>query len=285
MLGRSALSSIACAVLCWGCATAPGLHLDDPEFATAERCLRESAERITAPKTLAPDEVLFLQAESFYYFRSELKRTRSAWSYFAQSAAAFTDFAPLTVIAASQGSFDLRLRAYDGAARLYGTLASRYPLSGLRPLALYRLGWACRSTSEQGYPCRSAESFGALAREYPATPLASLVPDALRAPHRSLDRATAWSLLPGAGQIYAGEALNGAVRLSVAAGFSALTLVPIVGMVQSRKVGCFPTALSLLGIVGLQVTYTTSYQDAQRAVLDFNERQEAAFEAAHPATP
>ncbi len=282
MLARSA---VACAVLCWGCATAPGPHLDDPKFAAAEQRLRESAERITAPRALAPDEVLFLQAESFYDYRSELKRRRSAWSYFAQSAAAFTDFAPLTVIAASQGSFDLRLRAYDGAARLYDTLASRYPLSGLRPLALYRLGWACRSTSEQGYPCRSAESFDALAREYPASPLASLVPDALRAPHRSLDRATAWSLLPGAGQIYAGEALNGAVRLSVAAGFSALTLVPIVGMVQSRKVGWLPTALSLLGIVGLQVTYTTSYQDAQRAVLDFNERQEAAFEAAHPATP
>lgn len=107
----------------------------------------------------------------------------------------------------------------------------------------------------------------------------------MRAPAKSLDRATAWSILPGAGQIYAGEVLNGSVRLSVAAGFGALALVPIVGMVRERRFRWVPTALSLVGIVGLQVAYTTSYQDSQRAVLEFNERQEAAFEASHPEAP
>jgi hypothetical protein len=42
---------------------------------------------------------------------------------------------------------------------------------------------------------------------------------------------------------------------------------------------------AVVGIVGLQVTYTTSYRDAQRALVDFDERQEAGYEAAHPAAP
>jgi hypothetical protein len=44
-------------------------------------------------------------------------------------------------------------------------------------------------------------------------------------------------------------------------------------------------AASTLGFIGLQVVYTTSYQDAQRAALEYDERQEAAFMAAHPAAP
>jgi hypothetical protein len=33
------------------------------------------------------------------------------------------------------------------------------------------------------------------------------------------------------------------------------------------------------------VSYTAAYQDAQRAVIQFNERQEAAFAALHPEAP
>ncbi len=285
VLGRRAVLSLVCVCVCWGCATTLPLRTSDPKFAAAEQHLRESADRLTRPKALAPDEVLFLQAESFYYYRFELKRARSTESYFAQAAAAFTDFAPLTVLAASQGLFELRLRAYDSAAQLYSTLGSEYPRSRLRPVALYRLGWVCRSTSSDGFPCSSEDSFGALAREYADSPLALIARDAVRIPSKSLGRATMWSVLPGAGQIYAGETLNGTVRFSVGAGFGALALLPIIRMVRAERFGWLPTALSLVGIVGLQVTYTTSYQDAQRAVLDFNERQEAAFEAAHPPAP
>ncbi len=79
--------------------------------------------------------------------------------------------------------------------------------------------------------------------------------------------------------------LNGTVRLSVAAAFGALALLPLVGMVRAQQFRWAPTVLSLAGLVGLQVTYTTAYQDAQRAVLDFNERQEAAFDAANGEPP
>lgn len=280
---RSGVAAVALASICAGCATASRPPLaDDAKFTAAEQHLADSVNRLAAPTTLAPDEVLFLQAESFYFYRTEL-RGPGAGSYLAQAAAAFTDFAALNVLAASQGPLELRLRAYDGAARLYSTLSTRYPESALRPMALYRLGWACRSASDES--CGSDESFQALWRAYPGSALAERAREAARVPSKSLGAATAWSILPGAGQLYVGEVLNGTVRLSVAAGFGALTLVPIITMVSERKFGWLPTALSFLGLVGLQVTYTTSYQDAQRAVLDFNERQEAAFEAAHAGPP
>lgn len=266
-----------------GCAaTKTPLRPSDPIFAAAERNLRESASLVTTPRKVEPDEALFLQAESFYFYRFELVRSRSAGAYFAQAAAASTDFVPLNLLATSQGTFELRLRAYDGAAQLYQTIVDRYPVSRLRPLSLYRLGWACRSTTGEGFACSPEDSFAKLDREYPGSPEATLAREAVRVPYKSLEKATLWSILPGAGQIYCGETLNGVVRLSVAAGFGALALVPIVTMVQERKFGWLPTALSLVGIVGLQVTYTTSYQDAERAVLEYNERQEAGFAARHP---
>jgi hypothetical protein len=39
------------------------------------------------------------------------------------------------------------------------------------------------------------------------------------------------------------------------------------------------------GIILLDVAYTTAYQDALRAAVQFNERQETAFEAQHPEAP
>ncbi len=283
VLARRAAVTLAC--VCWGCATTAPLRTDDPVFAAAEGHLRESDARLGGTGAPSPDEVLFLQGESLFFYRFALARSRGTRSYAAQAAAAFADFAPLTVLSASQGLLDLRLHAYDGAAQLYTTLASAYPRSARRPAALYRLGWACRSTSEDAFPCSPRGAMDALQREYPDSPLAPLARDALRVPMKSLDRATTWSILPGAGQIYVGEVLNGTVRLSVGAAFGALALVPIVAMIRARRFGWFPSALSAVGGIGLQVTYTTAYQDAQRAVLEYNERQEAAFEAAHPDAP
>lgn len=124
-----------------------------------------------------------------------------------------------------------------------------------------------------------------MSRDYPDSPLAERAREAVYVPSKSLGAATAWSILPGAGQIYVAEVLNGTVRLSVAAAFSALTLVPIVTMVSERRFGWIPTALSFVGLVGLQVTYGTPYQDAQRAVLEFNEREESAFIGTHGSPP
>jgi hypothetical protein len=45
------------------------------------------------------------------------------------------------------------------------------------------------------------------------------------------------------------------------------------------------TALGLGGVVILSIDYTSSYEDAMRGVVQWNERAEAAFEDAHPDAP
>jgi len=93
------------------------------------------------------------------------------------------------------------------------------------------------------------------------------------------------TILPGLGQIYAGETLNGVARLALAVSFAALFAVPLALAVHEDALGWKRVAASTAGLIGLQVVYTTSYQDAQRAALEYDERQEAAFLAAHPRAP
>jgi hypothetical protein len=56
-------------------------------------------------------------------------------------------------------------------------------------------------------------------------------------------------------------------------------------MAHERELDWRGVTISIVGVVGLQVSYTAAFQDAQRAAMEWNERQEAAFEAAHPDTP
>jgi hypothetical protein len=44
-------------------------------------------------------------------------------------------------------------------------------------------------------------------------------------------------------------------------------------------------AASIGGLAVLSFDYTTSYQDAMRGVIEWNERAQAAFEDAHPDAP
>ena len=60
---------------------------------------------------------------------------------------------------------------------------------------------------------------------------------------------------------------------------------PLVMAARGHALGWQGVAVSTAGLIGLQVSYTTAYQDAQRAALEFDERDEAAFFAAHPAAP
>jgi len=177
------------------------------------------------------------------------------------------------------------LRAYDGAAQLYEAFLERYPGSRLRALALYRLGWAYRCRYTEGFSRGSSETLAQLEQEFPHSPLARLVPDVRATPWKSQDTAALWSLLPGAGQIYVGETGNGLARLTVASAFAALAIVPLVVLVKNHSVEWLPIVLSTAGFVGLQVSYTAALQDAQRGVLNFNEREEATFLAAHPGAP
>jgi TM2 domain-containing membrane protein YozV len=275
---------------CVACAPSALLRPDDASFHAAHQELIRSVEaaqptpsaKAPAP---APDTVLWLQAESFYRYRFDLNTPRSTGSYVAQLAAATTDFAPLLVAASAEGMMDLRLHAYDGAAQLYEELVARHPDSPYRPLALYRLGWTYRSTLTEGFPRDSAGALEQLQRDYPDAPVAALVPQVLAVPWKSHDTAAVLSLIPGAGQLYVGETANGLARLGLSLGFAALAVVPIVSLAHERHLRWVPIVLSSAGFAGLQVSYTAAYQDAQRAVLQFNERQEAAFAARHPEAP
>ncbi len=273
---------------CVACAPSALLRPDDASFNAAQRELTRGVEA-TRPSSNAeppaPDAVLWLQAESLYRYRFDVDTERPTASYVAQLAAAATDFAPFLVAASSEGMMDLRLHAYDGAAQLYEGLLARYPDSRYRPLALYRLGWAYRNTLTEGFPRDSAGAFELLQREYPASPVAALVPQLQAVPWKSQNTAAVLSLIPGAGQLYVGETTNGLVRLGLSVGFAALAVVPLVSLAQERHLRWVPILLSSAGFAGLQVSYTAAYQDAQRAVLQFNERQEAAFAATHPEVP
>jgi hypothetical protein len=211
----------------------------------------------------------------------------------AQTLAVATEFAPLQALASSAGMFGLRLRVYDGAVQLWETLLQRSPDTTLRPLALYRLGWAYRSLGASGFPRDSDQAFDELATRFPTSPLAPLAVAARGVPWRSQDTAIAWSIVPGLGQMYAGETLNGAARLASALACAALIVVPsclLYRRVDDRNKVVFgkdwPYIVTpFVGIILLNVAYTTAYQDAIRAAVQFNEHAEGDFERRHPDAP
>lgn len=270
------------------CAPPQLLGRGDAVFARAqERLVRAEAEVARAQPAPA-ERALFLQAEGLWRFRFGFP-PRGFLSYLAQGAAAITDFPALESLAGSLDLADLRLRTSDGAVQLWETLAAaRGPL---RPLSLYRLGWAYRSAGASGLPRSSGdEAFQELIHDQPGTPLATLSLEALKTPWKSKGSATAWSLIPGLGQIYVGETGNGLARLGVALAAAALVAVPVV--VAARRTndltwrGDWPLlATGLGGLALLSIDYTAAWQDAQRGVVEFNERQEAAFEDHHPDAP
>jgi hypothetical protein len=92
--------------------------------------------------------------------------------------------------------------------------------------------------------------------------------------------------------MYAGEPLNGAVRLSVAVLAAAMVVAPaVVG--YSRWRGDELTwssdwpllATAIAGLIIFNVDYSLAYQDALRAVMQHNEREERRFEDRHPEAP
>lgn len=265
-----------------GCAHSPLIRPDDAEFHAAQARLSSTEEsaRANAP---ADERASFLQAESFYRYRWSL-HLHDSRSYALQIVAATLDFGPFSAAASNNGVSDLRLLAYDGAAQLYEAHLARFPEGKLAPLALWRLGWAYRAAQSESFPRGSDEVFGHLTKS--GDPLLSpLAAEALRTPWKSQDTAVALSIVPGLGQIYAGETANGVVRLVLAAGFAALFAAPLIVAARQDSYTWQRLTASTLGFIGLQVVYTTSYQDAQRAALEYDERAEAAFMAAHPAAP
>jgi len=249
-----------------------------------------TASVVEQEKPTDSEKGLFLQAEGFYQYRFAFP-PRGLLSYLAQGAAAVTDLPALQSLAGSLDLADLRLRSYDGAVHLWEALLDEHPQSALRPLTLYRLGWAYRSAGATGFPRSSGdEAFDALAKDHPSSPLAILSREARAVPWKSKGKATAWSLMPGLGQMYVGEYANGAVRLAVALASLAMVAVPV--YVASRRSGELSwrsdwplLATGIGGLIILSIDYTAAYQDALRGVIEFNERSEAEFEERHPEAP
>lgn len=274
--------AIICLATC-GCAPSALIRQSDRTFDLASQRFLASAKDLDK-SALTPDGALFLQAEAFYDYRFSLESPNSH-ALAAEIAASATDFAPLGFWAASLEMGQFRIQAYDGAVQLYEALLEKYPSSPWKPMVLYRLGWAYRNLSMEGFPRDPEKSFAELSQGYPASPLAALAMEAMQVPYKTQGSATAWSILPGAGQMYIGHWGSGAIRLTLASAFAAIALVPTAKMIQDQRLDWAPALISLAGLVGLQVTYTTAYQDAKRQAIEFNEAKEAAFNLGHPDAP
>lgn len=241
--------------------------------------------------SLAPDDdqAMFMQAEALYRYRFEFPH-RSAGAVIAELAASATDLPMFEALAGSLDLTALRLRTSDGSIQLWETLLDRSPASPLRPLTLYRLGWAYRNNMVSGFVGDSDVVFDALMKLYPTSPLAPLAKQAKQTEWKSPKAASAWSIIPGAGQMYVGHYGSGAIRLGIA--LAAVTAIIVPTVVAYQRSGDlswhrdWPLLVSgIAGATVLAIDYTNSYQDALRATLEYNERVEADFEAAHPDAP
>lgn len=241
--------------------------------------------------TSRPDErALFLQAESFYRYRF-IPPQKSKLSFLAEAAASITDFPAFQSLAGSLNLLDLRVRSSDSAIQLWETFLTRYPQSPLRPLVLYRLGWAYRNVAATGLPRENPnEAFDELIRDHPTSFLAELSKEAKDVSWKSKSTAAKRSLIPGLGQIYVGETKSGVIRLSVALASVAAIVAPIyIATHRDSKLTLkhdWPLlATGLGGLIVLSFDYTSSYEDSMRGVVDWNEREENNFNSKHIEAP
>jgi len=191
-----------------GCGHTPLIRGDVPVLADSQRRLAKTAAAVEALQPPAGERLLFMQAEGFYRYRFQAP-PRNAASTVAVVAAAITDLPAFQALAGSLDLIDLRLRGADGAIHLWETLLVRDPNTRLKPLALYRLGWAYRNASVSGLPRESGDAaLDELTTFAPGSDLAVLAAAARREPWKSKDTATELSLIPGLAQFYLGHTLS-----------------------------------------------------------------------------
>jgi len=288
--GLLVVIAIGCAAA--GCAPPSALvPPHDPTFAAAQSRLARTEQEVAALHPEDDDRRLFLQAESMFDYRFSFPR-RSTLGWLAEGAAAATDFPALQSFATSLDLSELRISAGDGAIQLWETMLARRPDTPLKPLALWRLGWAYRDTDVRGFPRRhgSDDAFAELIRVDGGSPLAALATEARETPWKSKSTAATLSLAPGAGQMYERRWTAGAIHLGVALAGAAMVASPsYTAYLRQHHLTWrrdWPLlAISTGGAVVISIDYTAAYQDAVRGAVEFNERREAAFEAAHPDAP
>ncbi len=272
------------------CATSVLIHPDDAAFNDAQQRLERTVKIVDELEPSPLERNLFLQGESFYRYRFE-PPPKGAAPYLAEAAAAITDFPAFQSLASSLELLDLRYRAYDSAIQLWETLLIRYPATNLKSLTLYRLGWAYRNSGARGFPRESPDSaFDQLIKEDPKSPLAALAHEAKSISWKSKATATTMSVIPGLGQMYVGKTRNGLIRLGVAVAALAAVIAPVyVAAHRGSDLAWnhdWPLlATGLGGVIVLSFDYTSSYEDAMRGVVQWNERAEAEFNHLHPEAP
>ena len=282
--------ALALAGLAGACGHTPLVRPDDPVLDVSERRLARTAAAVDALQPPAPERQLFMQAEGFFRYRFEAP-PRNVASSLAVVAAAVTDLPAFQALAGSLDMLDLRLRGADGAIHLWETLLARHPTTVLKPLTLYRLGFAYRNAGATGLPRESGDgAFDELIKTFPTSNLAPLAAAAKTERWKSKDTATGLSLVPGLGQFYLGQHLGGTIRLTVGLASLAMIAVPIYVAYQRRSDLSWSRDWPLLatglgGLVLLSIDYTVSYQDAMRGVVEYNDRVEADFETRHPEAP
>jgi hypothetical protein len=280
---------VVAVLVCAGCAHSALIDRDDTDYRRAVE--RYAVTRRLVTESLAPDDDqdMFLMAEAMFRYRFAAP-ARNPAGYLAEIGASIIDVPALESLAGSLDLFSLRLKTNDGAVQLWETLLARDRDTPLAGFALYRLGWAYRKSIVAGLPRSSDRAFDDLIAQHPASPLAPLATAAKRVRWKSPRAATAWSLIPGAGQMYAGKWGSGTIRLAIAVVAAAAVVLPAVIAYEQRDQlswsGDWPLIVS--GVIGgtvLTVDYSRAYDDALRDVIEIDDEQEAKFEAEHPDAP
>lgn len=274
-----------------GCASPSVLiRKGDPQFNESQKRLQHTIKLVDETSATPEEKALFLQAESFYRYRF-LPSAQSTGSFLVSAAASITDFPAFQSLAGSMSLLDLRIRASDSAIQLWETLLKQYPETPLHNLALYRLGWAYRNAAASGLPRRNPnQAFDELIHDQPGAKLAALAREAEHVSWKSKTTAETLSVIPGLGQFYVGETRNGVIRLSIATAAAVAVIVPIIAASRRRSELNWNHDWQLLasglgGLIVLSFDYTSSYQDAMRGVVQWNERSEAKFNTDHPQAP
>jgi len=157
--------------------------------------------------------------------------------------------APATSIAEASALWMAETRARGGdhvrAIHLYAAVADRYPGTPAAQRAAYLIGWSHMRQRQWDEAHRALAVIGEESPYHPsAQRLAAALDPRPRLPQRSSTLARAFAMaLPGAGQLYAGDPLDGMIGLGVhGALLAGTTGAVLVGLQGAAAIGAFFTS-------------------------------------------